>query len=306
MHILLLKSRFLAISAILVILSAAAGIAHSQELTPPTREIQLYPGTAPGSEAWDYSERFIPGRNPRIQNVVRPVLQHYPADRNKAVGTAMIVAPGGGFQNLMMSYEGVDIAKRLNEMGVEAFVLKYRLIYTNPNNQTAGQKSGTTSKDPQAGQNLREMAALDGQRAVRLLREHAAEFGFPSNRIGMMGFSAGGFVTVATVMGPLDGRPNFAAPIYPATGERFGQPPIAPAGAPPLFLAVAADDTTTGWQCCVDLFRGWQEAKVPVELHIFQSGAHGFVNKGSGSDHFMDRLEEWLRVNELLTPLPTP
>src|SRR6478609_3940440 len=102
--------------------------------TPPAREIALYPGLAPGSEDWNWSERLItsPTGLPIVQNVVRPVLQYYPAGKDKAIGTAMIVAPGGGFRNLMMSYEGVDIARRLNAIGIDAFVLKYRLAYTDP------------------------------------------------------------------------------------------------------------------------------------------------------------------------------
>src|SRR5689334_15205281 len=100
----------------------------------PIKEIPLYPDAAPGSEQWDWSERAVTTSKglPMAQDVVHPVLLHYPADRTKAVGTAMIVAPGGGFRTLMMSYEGVDIARRLNAMGIDAFVLKYRLLYSGP------------------------------------------------------------------------------------------------------------------------------------------------------------------------------
>src|SRR5215831_2015506 len=95
----------------------------------PAREIPLYPGAAPGSEKWDWAEKTTKDKAGRavVSNVVKPVLLHHPAAKDKAVGTAMIVAPGGGFRSLMMSYEGDDVARRLNAMGVEAFVLKYRL-----------------------------------------------------------------------------------------------------------------------------------------------------------------------------------
>src|SRR5690349_18663564 len=98
--------------ALLLAMSLAA---FAQELAPPQREIALYPGVAPGSEKWNWSERQTATANgvPMVQNVVHPVLQYYPAEKSKAVGTAVIVAPGGGFRNLMMSYEGVDIAKHL-------------------------------------------------------------------------------------------------------------------------------------------------------------------------------------------------
>ena len=93
--------------------------------------IPLYDGTAPGSERWTYDEVYVEGKSgPQIRNVVRPTLLHFPADHS--VGAAMIVAPGGGNRTLMMSYEGVDIAKKLNAMGVDAFVLKYRLNHTGP------------------------------------------------------------------------------------------------------------------------------------------------------------------------------
>jgi acetyl esterase/lipase len=223
------------------------------------------------------------------------VLLYYPADASRAVGTAMIVAPGGGYRTLMMSYEGVDVAKRLNQMGVDAFVLKYRTTYVD-SNSAAGRGSGA-APDPQAGQDVREMANEDGRQAVRLLRQRAAEFGVLPNRIGMIGFSAGGGVLLAAVYGPAEGRPDFAAPIY-AAGASSSPPPE---GAPPLFIAVAGDDKAVGFQGSIDLFGAWNKAGIPAELHVFQTGAHGFGKKGDGADHYLDRLEEWLKLNGLLT-----
>ena len=281
--------------AILLFLSRAA----LPQAAP--REIALYPGVAPGSENWKWSERQISSSRgqPIVQNVVHPVLLCYPADKEKAVGTAMVVAPGGGFRNLMMSYEGADIAQRLNAVGIDAFVLKYRLTYTDPDAPAApaARSSAPSTTGPQAGQNIRELSGADGQQAVRVVRQHAAEFGVRPDRIGMIGFSAGGAVTLAAVAGPADGRPNFAAPIYAADAGKTSPP----AGAPPLFIAVAADDQSVGYQGSVDLFLAWRKANIPVELHVFQTGAHGFGKKGGGADHFMDRLEEWLKVNGWLT-----
>jgi acetyl esterase/lipase len=258
--------------------------APARRLAAPAREIALYPGVAPGSEKWTWSETTS-GGGLIANNVVKPVLQYYPADKSRAVGTAMVIAPGGGFRNLMMSYEGVDIAQRLNSIGVDALVLKYRLRYS-------GSEQGA-----QAGQDLVEMAGADGRQAIRLTREHAAEFGVRPNRIGMIGYSAGGTVTLAAVYGPAESRPDFAAPIYPFMAEVAP----APAGAPPLFIAVAADDTTVGYQKSVDLFLSWRKANLPAELHVFQAGLHGFTRKGGPADHYMDRVEEWLRFNGWLT-----
>ncbi|HYW47079.1 MAG TPA: alpha/beta hydrolase [Bryobacteraceae bacterium] len=277
-----------------------AGVAATgwAQLAPPAREIPLYPGAAPGSENWNYPERSAgTADRPQAQNIVRPVLLYYPAEKATAAGTAMIVAPGGGFRTLMMSYEGVDVAKRLNQMGVDAFVLKYRTTYVDPNAPPGAAGRGLATTGPQAGQNVREMAGADGQQAVRLLRQHAAEFGVLPNRIGIIGYSAGGAVVLSTVYGPADGRPDFAAPVY-AAGANSNPPPE---GAPPLFIAVAADDQTVGYQGSIDLFGAWRKAGRPAELHVFQTGQHGFGKKGGGADHYLDRVEEWLKLNGWLT-----
>jgi acetyl esterase/lipase len=197
----------------------------------------------------------------------------------------------------------VDIAKRFNDMGVDAFVLKYRLKFTDPN---ARRRAGASTQPsaaadasaagPQAGQDIRAIGGQDGQQAVRILRQSAADYGYRPDRIGFIGFSAGGAVMIRAVRGNPDGRPNFAAGVYAA--DLKGDAP--PAGAPPLFLAVAADDQSVGYQGSLDIFSAWRKANIPVELHIFQTGAHGFRKKGGGADNFMDRVEEWMKVNGYL------
>jgi acetyl esterase/lipase len=269
-----------------ILLLAWTGLASGQAPDPApkaAKEIPLYPGAAPGSEKWDWAERSVTNKagRPMVTDVVRPVLLHYPAEKDKAVGTAMIVAPGGGFRVLMMSYEGVDIARRLNAMGVDAFVLKYRLIHEGPG--------------APARQDAIKLASDDGRQAVRLVREQAGEFGYRPDRVGMIGFSAGGLVTSEALFGPAPTRPNFAALIYGA-----GQVKEVPSPPPPLFLAVAADDKLAVGRT-IDLFNAYRKEKGLAELHVFQMGAHGFVNKGGGADHFMDRLEEWLGANKLLS-----
>src|SRR5665213_1621624 len=145
-------------------LFAGLAVAGWAQLPPPTREIPLYPGVAPGSEKWTYTESAAGTPNkPQAQNVVRPVLLFYPAEKARAVGTAMIVAPGGGFRTLMMSYEGVDVAKRLNQMGIDAFVLKYRTIYVAPAAPAGQISNGAVTANPQAWQNVRAMSDADGQ-----------------------------------------------------------------------------------------------------------------------------------------------
>lgn len=269
-------------------LTASPQNAPPSSLFGATRELPLYPGIAPGSENWDYPEVVTQGKSgPQVKNVVRPTLLYFPAPH--PVGTAMIVAPGGGNRALMMSYEGVDIAKKLNEAGVDAFVLKYRLTHTGPG--VDGKEPASTG--PQAGQNVRELSGLDGRRAVELLRARAVEFKLQPNRIGMIGFSAGGNPIRTAMAGRAEGRPDFVALIY-ATGNSEAALPV-PDGAPPLFLAVAADDGA--FESSTKTFLAWRKAGIPAELHVFQMGAHGFVNKGGGADRFMDRVTEWMQVN---------
>ncbi len=254
--------------------------------------LPLYDGAAPGAESWIYTERLLDGASgPTLWNVVQPRLLYFPAEHS--VGTAMIVAPGGGFRALMMGYEGVDIAKDLNARGVDAFVLVYRLIY---DAERAGD-AHVSGSDPQAGQDIRELAAADGRRAMEIVRTRAKDWKINPQRIGIIGFSAGGGPIRGAMESEPASRPNFVAMIYTAP-QLHGATKV-PEGAAPLFLAVSADDPNCS--AMVETFGDWQAAKLPVELHVFQMGAHGFVNKGGGADHFMDRLGQWLQVNGWLT-----
>jgi acetyl esterase/lipase len=264
-----------------------------QFLPEPANVIPLYEGVAPGSESWDWEENTAESAAglPMVQNVVKPVLMYYPPDSGTDVGTAMVIAPGGGFRTLMMSYEGVDIARYLNKLGVHAYVLKYRLTH-----------QGDSTK--QDGQDIRKLAGADGQQAVRLVRRGATEMGIEPDRIGMIGFSAGGGVTLSSVFGPADGRPDFAVPVYTAGGSKPGSPIVVPENAPPLCIFTAANDQLIPWERSMELFVAWKEAGFLAEIHIFQTGRHGFVEKGGGADYFMDRLQEWMKVNGWLNKGP--
>jgi len=296
----------------LVVGVARAAVASSQapdaaipNLPSPAAVIPLYPDAAPGSEKWDWKERAVTTKSgmPMAQDVVRPVLLHYPAPKDKGVNTAMVIAPGGGFRTLMMSYEGVDVARRLNAIGVDAFVLKYRLLYSGPD-APKGRPPGSTMPakkisaigmfKAQSGQDVVDLAAADGRQSIKLVREQHSKLGVRRDRIGMIGYSAGGVVATEALFGPAESRPDFVAFIY-----GVGEIRDIPTPAPPLFLATADDDDRPA-ERSLELFTRYRKAKAPAELHIFQMGAHGFVNKGGGADHYLDRLEEWLRANKLL------
>jgi len=282
------------------------------ELPPPSRTIALYETVAPGSETWDWTEytyvTFF--GNTVTRNVVHPTLQYYPADPAKATGTAVIIAPGGGFTDLMIKYEGVRNALALNALGIDVFILKYRLIYTDPTvplpkpGETPPPRvekraeSGEIIWGPQKGQNIYELAHADARQAIAWIRAHAAEFHLQPDRLGIIGFSAGGFVSLALALDEAAYRPDFAGVIYgPDQNER-----AILADAPPLFIAVSADDTWSAPRA-LNLFKSWREAGRPTELHIFQTGGHGFLNRGSG-EFFLDRFTEWMRINGWLPPGP--
>ncbi|MBS0630605.1 MAG: alpha/beta hydrolase [Verrucomicrobia bacterium] len=276
------------------------------DLPPPSRTIDLYEGVAPGSEAWHWAEHTFVTRfgNTVTRNVVKPTLQYYPADRAKAAGVAVIVAPGGGFTDLMIKYEGVRTALALNALGVDAFILKYRLIYVDPavplpapgeKTPPPPQKSddaGNIIWGPQKGQNIFELTRADARRALSWVRANAADLGYAPDKAGIIGFSAGALLSLYLALDKPAYRPDFAGVIYGP--DHHGRP--IPADAPPIFIAVAADD---GWSSglSLNLFQAWREAKRPAELHVFQTGAHGFLNNGGGGDFFMDRFAEWMRAN---------
>jgi len=291
-----------------LLLFAVPAVASVQTLTlvqlpPPDREIPLYEGTAPGSEKWNWDERtFIRQDGYTItQNVVHPVLQYFAPDPAKACGTMVVVAPGGGHTNLVIMEEGRDIVRQLKAMGISAFILKYRLIHVavQPNSPLyvpEKRANGVILTGAQKGQNYFDLERDDGRAAMCWLRAHAGEFGCDPHRIGFLGSSAGGAVALGAVFGPPETRPDFAALI---AGPYQLDHPVAP-DAPPLFLAASSDDAW-GAEGSLVLFRSWRAAKRPAEIHIFQTGGHGFLKKGGGGDHVIDRVGEWMHANGWMT-----
>ncbi|MFB3827064.1 MAG: alpha/beta hydrolase [Bryobacteraceae bacterium] len=212
-----------------------------------------------------------------VRKVQRPVMEVYPAA--KPNGAAVVVAPGGGFTILAIEHEGRDVARWLNERGVMAFVLRYRV----------GLESREASQ---------KAAIEDGLLAMKTVRQRAADWKLDPKRIGIMGFSAGGYLTigVATRYTP-ESRPDFAIPIYAVAPEGYQTP----ADAPPLFIAVAHDDNERMTATATGLADNWKKAKRPAELHVFADGGHGFGmnKKGKASDMWTDLLARWMTRMEL-------
>jgi acetyl esterase/lipase len=259
--------------------------------TLTAEEIKLWPNGAPGSEQQTSPEivETSAGGDRKITNVHFPSITPFLPPTGKGTGAAVIVAPGGGHKNLCVTHEGDNVAQWLAEHGIAAFVLKYRL-----------------ASEPNSIYNVDGHAVADMHRAIRLVRSRAVEWRVDPSKLGVMGFSAGGEVCFmasqladagkAESSDPLEklsSRPDFQALIYPGRTAR-----IAPMkDSPPTFLAASANDREDISEGLASVYLLYKKAKVPVELHLYGSGAHGFgVRQGKKApvDAWTSRFEEWL------------
>jgi acetyl esterase/lipase len=260
------------------------------------KEILLWPQGAPGSEGKTGNEKVrVVQEDQVLSNIHRPSITPYISPQGKATGAAVIVVPGGGHRELWITHEGYNEAKWLSEHGIAAFVLKYRLA--RDSNSTY-----TIDKD--------ELA--DIQRAIRLVRSRATEWGIDTARIGVMGFSAGGEVAALSAMrfnngiadakDPIDRlncRPAFQALIYPGNSGRYEVVP----NIPPVFLVAGygdRDDIAIG---LAEVYLKYKKAKVPAELHIYSNAGHGFGmrQRSTGAvTGWIDRFYDWLGDREFL------
>lgn len=255
------------------------------------KEILLWPDGAPGSEgkAGDEKVRIADGGDHVVSNIHKPSITPYLPSPDKATGCAVIVAPGGGHRELWIDHEGYNVARWLSEHGVAAFVLKYRL---------ARETNSTYTVDGHA--------LADMQRALRLVRSRARDWGIQTNRIGVMGFSAGGEVAFLSAMrfdnGAADttdaverqsSRPDFQALIYPGSSRR-----IEPAtNSPPVFLACGYNDRPDISEGLAGVYLKFKQLKAPAELHIYAGSGHGFglrANNTQPSGKWIERFNEWL------------
>ncbi len=236
----------------------------------------------PGDTAADREESFI-GPNDthrRIRNVNRPSITPLLADPAKATGAAIVILPGGGFRHLAIDKEGFDLARWLNTLGVAGFVVKYRVT-------PVGRDS------PADRDEAKQSGVADTREAIRLVRARAREWNLDPKRIGVIGFSAGGYHAASAARKfTAENRPDFAACIYPAAPEQLDYP----ADAPPVFLVHADDDRLAAGANSVKIYLALKEAKVPTEMHIFAKGGHGFgmTKSGAPTDGWTDRFQEWM------------
>lgn len=301
-----MRIKFAFLPAITVVLSAGLGLAQQTASRDEPRTIPLWDGGAPGALGNDESDR--------------PTLTIYPARGGRsATRTAVVIAPGGGYGALAANHEGRQVANLFNSLGVNAFVLKYRL-----------------------GPRYRHPIELgDAQRAIRLVRARAEEYGIQPDRIGMMGFSAGGHLTAtagthfddgnASANDPIDrasSRPDFLILCY---GVISFDPAITHSGSvrnllgenpdpalirllsnelqvtdrtPPTFLFHTNADTSVVPDNSIRFYMALREAKVPAELHVFENGPHGvgLALNDPALNEWPVLLANWLRGRGLLSP----
>jgi acetyl esterase/lipase len=275
---------------------------------PTKTTLDVWPGQAPGEVGTIGPEKATTATQPdgttvttSITNVSKPILLVYRAEAAKNAGVAVLVFPGGGYNNLAWDHEGEQVARWLNTIGVTAGVLKYRVP----------RREGAPKDQPPV------LALMDAQRAISLVRSKAAEWGIDSKRIGVLGFSAGGHLAAWSATNSdkraydkIDAvddascRPDFAVLIYPGGVIKRGAAELAPeirvtAQTPPCFLVHAGDDSSDN---SAVMYLALKRAGVPAELHIYASGGHGFGMRATGKPAatWPQRCEEWLRATGVL------
>ncbi|MGA2033568.1 MAG: alpha/beta hydrolase [Thermoguttaceae bacterium] len=287
-----------ALLACLCALTTASAVGAERPLT-----ISVWPGPAPG-EKGDIGPEHLqpPQKEPkpiqRLTDVSKPTITVYPPARHAGPTTAVLICPGGGYSILAMDLEGTEVADWLNSIGATGVVLKYRV--------------------PARKDQPKHLAPLqDAQRAMSLVRAHAGEWNIRPDRIGVLGFSAGGHLAAATATNhqrrqyaPLDEvdkiscRPDFAVLIYPAyltAGDRLAAEIAVDAKSPPTFFAHAGNDGISA-DNSITMYRALRKANVAAELHVYTLGGHGFGLRPSGNPccTWPQRCEQWMKSSALL------
>lgn len=250
--------------------------------------IPLWPKGAPGSEARMAEAEDIQGSN--VCNVHNPTLTPFVPSTEKSTGTAVIICPGGGHSKLCLGHEGYALAEWFRDRGIAAFVLKYRL---------AREKGSTYT--------IQDHAMADTRRAIRMVRSRAADWHLKTDRIGILGFSAGGELAAYAAMksdagskdsaDPIErqsSRPDFNALIYPGSSGTIK----VETGMPPVFLAAGYNDRPDIAEGLAKVYLQYKAAKIPAELHMFANAGHGFGYrpdaKPSAAVRWPERFTEWL------------
>jgi len=265
---------------------------------PPDEPAGLGPERVRMSPALDRKQVEVTESTRMVTDVTKPTLTVYRAAKDRNTGTAMLICPGGGYWNLYWELEGEEVARWLNSIGVTGIILKYRVP----------RRPGEPEKKPA------RRPLQDAQRAVSLVRKKAPDLGLDPDRIGMIGFSAGGHLAIATATGfeertypPVDEvdriscRPDFAVLVYPGYLKADDRDELAPGlkippGTPPVFLAHGGEDLISSPRHSVVLYLALERAKVPAELHLYAGAAHDFGVRQSGRpcSSWTEACAKWL------------
>ena len=268
-----------------VLLLAAAAVSAADSLSDPII-VELYPGakTHPGDEIWE--ERGVGYVDRSVKNVNKPTITVYPAPAELSTGAAVVIFPGGGYRHLAIDKEGHDEAKWFRSQGVTAAVLKYRL--PRPEGESPYSMDDTVA---------------DARESIRLMRKHAAEWGFDPNKLGVVGHSAGGDLAIRASVdfdGVKDAKavaPNFSVMVYASNRNRenleVGEL------TPPAFIVHAYDDPAVDPRQGLDYFAALKRAGIPAELHVYSEGGHGFgmLQRGLPVSTWNLRLRDWMKLN---------
>lgn len=278
---------------------------NKKDVTAVQPVIPLYPDKAPGSENWDWEEKESAKELynlPVIYNVVNPTLTPYLPEPSIANGTSVIICPGGAFHILSIEKEGTEVAKWLNRQGITAFILKYRLaesLTDDPKKEYKPKMQGDIKKFNEGISTVVNMAIQDGKKAVEYVRTHADDYNIDPTRIGLLGFSAGGTVTMGVGFTyTSQNRPDFLAALYPYMTPL--NKTSVPKDAPSIFICAASDDELGLAPQSTELYNEWLAAGKSAELHIYNKGGHGFgMSKQSlPVDNWIERFGDWIK-NEI-------
>lgn len=255
--------------------------------------LPLWPGGAPGSEARASEPEKQEGEN--FSNIHNPTLTPYLPGKDLATGVAVIICPGGGHRKLCLGHEGGALAEWFQGQGIAAFVLKYRL-----------------AREPESTYTIQDHAMADTRRSLRLVRSRAADWHIRPDRIGIIGFSAGGELAAfaamdsdpghsdaADVIERASSRPDFQALIYPGTSHLFE----AKKGMPPVFIACGYSDRPDIAEGMASLYLKYKAAGVKAELHIYSEAGHGFgyrPGKTGAASKWPERFTDWLTDTGIL------
>ncbi|MFD2256336.1 alpha/beta hydrolase [Luteolibacter algae] len=257
----------------------------------------LWQDGPPGSEKYRNESEKNDGN--LITNVHNPSLTPYLPSTETATGTAIIICPGGGHKKLCVGSEGYELAEWFRDRGIAAFVLKYRL----EKDEGCAEKPYTLAGD----------AMADTRRAIRTVRSRAPEWQIDPERIGIIGFSAGGELAALSAMDSVPGnaaavdpvekvssRPDFQALIYPGKSDQMTAKP----GMPPVFLACGYNDRPDISEGLATLYLKYKAVEIPAEFHVFANAGHGFgyrhQKNNSAASRWPQRLLEWLEDSKLL------